>query len=98
ADLAGCRVAARRAAPARAGRADYGGVHGQLPSGAEDALGEVKIYPDSGVAAAPRPAARAAGRLAAAEEGIHDVAEREPGTEAARTARGRRRVTAALVH
>src|SRR5262249_53246214 len=99
ADLAGGRVTAGGAALARARGADHRGVDGQLPGRAEHAFRQIKIHPDGRVAAAPRPAARTASGLAATEEGVHDVAEREPGRpEAARAAGRRERITAEVIH
>ena len=100
ADLAGLRVGTGRGALTRAGRADHGGVHDQFPGGPEGALGQVQLDPDRGVAAAPGPAARAPGGRPGPEERVHDVAEREPGAEAARPgpAVGRERVRALVVH
>ena len=89
ADVAGDRVRARRGALARAGRADDRRVDDQLPGRAERALRQVQVDADGRVAAAPGPAARTARRSSAAEERVHDVAERESGR--AEAARGRRR-------
>src|SRR6202034_3596919 len=52
ADVAGLRVGARRGALARAGRADHGGIDGELAGGAERAFSQVELDPDRGVAAA----------------------------------------------
>src|SRR6185437_8648927 len=106
ADLAGLRVSARRRSLAGAGRADHGGVHGELAGRAERALRQVELDPDRRVPAAPRPAARAPGRARArrAEHGVNELAEREArrAAEASETARastrGGERVAAQVVH
>src|SRR5215467_386995 len=100
ADVTGLRVGARRGALTGAGRADHRGVHGQVPGRAERALGQVEIHPYGGVPAPPGPAARATGGRTGPEKRVHDVAEREPGTEAARPGRTgpRQRVHAHVVH
>ena len=96
----------RRGSLAGAGRADNRGVHGELAGGAERALRQVKLDPDRRVPAAPRPAARAAGRAGSrrAEDRVNELAEREAGraAETAETARTRARsgewVAAQVVH
>src|SRR6266480_2994725 len=85
AHVAGLGVRAGRGALARAGGAHHGRVHHQFPGRPERALGEVEIHPDGGVAAPAGTAARPSGPRAGAEERVHDVAEREPGAEPART-------------
>ena len=80
-------MGAGRGALARAGRADHGGVHHQLPGRPERAFGEVEVDPDGGVAAPAGAAARPPRARAGAEERVHDVAEREPGAEPARPGR-----------
>src|SRR5215471_8989357 len=86
AHVAGLGVGPGRGALARAGRADHGGVHHQLPGRPERAFGQVEIDPDGGVAAPAGAAARPPRARAGAEERVHDVAEREPGAEPARRA------------
>src|SRR5207248_2948590 len=83
AHVAGLGMGAGRGALARAGRADHGGVHHQLPGRPERAFGAVGVDPDGGVAAPAGAAARPPRARAGAEERVHDVAEREPGAEPA---------------
>src|SRR5512146_1887088 len=105
ADLAGLRVGARCGALTGTGRADHGGVHGQLAGRAERALRQVELDPDRGVPAAPCPRARSAGGGAArgAEHRVDEVAEREAGrraetAEASARARPGERIAAQVVH
>src|SRR5215467_2532417 len=70
------RMGAGRGALTRARRAHHGSVNGEFPGRAEHALGQIEIDPDGGVATAAGAAPRASRGLAAAEEGVHDVAER----------------------
>src|SRR6185437_896622 len=58
AHVAGLGMGPGRGALARAGRADHGGVHHQLPGRPERAFGEVEVDPDGGVAAPAGAAAR----------------------------------------
>src|SRR6516225_2835829 len=101
AHVARLRVGARRRALTGTGGADHRGVHDQVPGRAERAFGQVELHPDGRVPAPPGPAARAVLRRAGAEEGVHDVAERESGSTEAARARGARpgeRVGAEVVH
>src|SRR6185312_608199 len=86
AHVAGLGMGPGRGALARAGRADHGGVHHQLPGRPERAFGEVEVDPDGGVAAPAGAAARPPRARAGAEERVHDVAEGEPSAEPARPA------------
>src|SRR5690606_9355546 len=98
--VAGLGVGAGGASGPLAVGADDGGVDGQLARRAERRLVEVELHPQGRVPAAPRAGPGAAGGPGA-EEGVHDVAEREPrAAEAAgaRTAPGRERVRAEVVH
>ena len=88
---------------ARRGRSvqTHGGVDLELAGDAERRLGELDLDPDQRVLAAAyaRPRARGPGRAArrpAAEEGVHDVGEREPGA-LAEAAGAAERVAAAVV-
>ena len=77
-----------------AGRADDGRLERQLAVDAERRLGQVALDADQRVGALAHPAARPARAGAAAEEGVHDVAEpaealRERRAGAAGTARQR---------
>ena len=101
AHVTGVGVGAGRGARALADLAEHGRVDDQLAGGAEGGLAQVELDADGRVAPSPGPragSARAAGR---AEEGVHDVAEREARAEAGRSlprARAAEGVAAQVVH
>ena len=82
------------------GGAEHRGVDLELAGDAERRLGEADLEPDQRVLATALARSRAAaGRRtgAAAEEGVHDVGEREAGALAEATAGAAERVAAAVV-
>jgi hypothetical protein len=83
--LARDRVGPGRRALAAAGRAHDRGVHLELTAHAERRLGQLDVEPDQRVlpAAYARSWPAGLGAGLAAEEGVHDVGEREPGSLAA---------------
>ena len=90
AGLAGDRARPLGRAAAVADRAQHRGVDLELTRDAERGLGELDLEPDQGVLAAPGARTRAAAlrrRAGAAEEGVHDVGEREARALAAGTER-----------
>ena len=91
---AGDGLAVRCRAGTGAGAAGRRGVDGDVAIRAEDGVLEIDLDADEGVLAPPGPGSGAALR-AAAEEGIHDVAEVEP---AAESAAGVARIAAHVVH
>ncbi len=83
AGLARDRLGARRGAVAVAGRAQHRRVDLDLAGDTERGLGQLDLEPDQRVLAAAysraRPAALAGSAGLTAEEGVHDVGEREAG-------------------
>jgi hypothetical protein len=102
ADLAGDRRGPGSRAGSGTGRAQYGGVDLQLAGGPEGRLAEVDPQRDQRVLTPPAARARpAGGATGLAEEGVHDVGERERLTEArtgTRTGTAGERVAAEIVH
>ncbi len=92
---AGGRLCVGCGAGALAGLAADGRVDLHLSSGTGHGLGEVDLELNERILSAPHAGTRAA-PLAAAEEGVHDVAEVEGGAEA--TAAGTQGVAAEVVH